>query len=147
MSKRRLRLVHAGRILTDGIRLVPWLDALESRARKASAAANANRSPTSPSFSATHSYPPRTSTSSRDLETDNDIWIHCSIGPEGEDVDEEEKQQQAQITPLTGFDRLVSAGFSADDIESMRRQFHAQMPEAADQGAPGGIVGLLVKCT
>ena len=133
--KRRLRLVHAGRILTDGIRLVPWLDALESRARNASTVANANRSPTSPASPTAHSYPPRTSSSSRDPEPDPDIWIHCSIGPEGEDIDEEEKQQQAQITPLTGFDRLASAGFSVEDIESMRRQFHAQRPEAADQGA------------
>lgn len=138
MAKRRLRLVHAGRILTDGTRLVPWLDALESRARNASTTANAasNASPTSPT---THSYPPRTSLSlSRDPEPDPDpdpdVWIHCSIGPEGEDIDGEEKQQQTQITPLTGFDRLASAGFSAEDIESMRRQFHAQRPEAADQG-------------
>ncbi|KAG9121196.1 hypothetical protein FRC07_002957 [Ceratobasidium sp. 392] len=133
LEKRRLRLVHAGRILTDGIRLVPWLEALEERARNASTSAT-NRSPASSPTSPT--FPARTSISSlRHAEPANptvDIWIHCSIGPEGEGIEEEEKEQQAQIKPLTGFDRLASAGFSAEDIETMRRQFHSRRPEATD---------------
>ncbi|KAG8747240.1 hypothetical protein FRC10_001856 [Ceratobasidium sp. 414] len=131
LEKRRLRLVHAGRILTDGIRLVPWLDALETRARNAASAANrsAASSPTSPTF------PTRTSISPSHHAgpiSSADTWIHCSIGPEGEGAEDEEREQQGQIKPLTGFDRLASAGFSAEDIESMRRQFHSQRPEAAD---------------
>jgi hypothetical protein len=122
--------VHAGRILTDGTRLAPWLDALEARARNAAAA---NRSPasspTSPSF------PTRTSTSSRQTgaRSASDTWIHCSIGPEGEDIEEDERQQ-TQITPLAGFDRLALVGLSPEDIESMRRQFRVQHPETADGG-------------
>ncbi|KAG8696069.1 hypothetical protein FRC09_008746, partial [Ceratobasidium sp. 395] len=53
-------------------------------------------------------------------------------GPEGEGIEDEDKEQQAQIKPLTGFDRLASAEFTAEDIDSIRRQFHSQRPEAAD---------------
>ncbi|KAL5641535.1 hypothetical protein ACGC1H_001875 [Rhizoctonia solani] len=133
LERRRLRLVHAGRLLTDGTRLVPWLEALEAHSRKSNAHNVTSRSSVS-SPTATN-FPPRRSTSSiqePDPEP-TDVWIHCSIGPEGEDNDGDDKQQEPQIAPLRGFDRLASAGFSADDIESMRRQFHAQRPEVLDQ--------------
>lgn len=32
--------------------------------------------------------------------------------------------QTTQLTPLKGFDRLSNAGFTAEDIENVRRQFH-----------------------
>jgi hypothetical protein len=32
----------------------------------------------------------------------------------------------AQIQPIRGFDRLASVGFSPEDIENFRRQFHSQ---------------------
>jgi hypothetical protein len=35
-------------------------------------------------------------------------------------------QQSAQIQPLRGFDRLAAAGFSPEDIASMRRTFHRE---------------------
>jgi len=34
--------------------------------------------------------------------------------------------QKAQIQPIRGFDRLASVGFSQEDIENIRRQFHSQ---------------------
>ncbi|KAG8715473.1 hypothetical protein FRC11_003972 [Ceratobasidium sp. 423] len=132
LERRRLRLVHAGRLLTDGTRLVPWLEALEAHSRKSNAK---NASSRSPGSSPTNTnFPPRRSSSSLQEPDPEpiDVWIHCSIGPEGEDIDGDDKQQE-QIAPLRGFDRLASAGFSAEDIESMRRQFHAQRPEVLDQ--------------
>ncbi|QRW04934.1 hypothetical protein RhiLY_03933 [Ceratobasidium sp. AG-Ba] len=90
-----------------------------------------HRRPTSPTFPT----PARNSISSNHAEPPPppvDTWIHCSIGPEGEGVEDEEKQQHQQIKPLTGFDRLAAAGLSQEDIESMRRQFHAQRPEVDD---------------
>ncbi|CAE6428856.1 unnamed protein product [Rhizoctonia solani] len=132
LERRRLRLVHAGRLLTDGTRLVPWLEALEAHSRKSNANNVPTRSPASSPTSA--SFPPRRSTSSVQEQNSEpaDVWIHCSIGSEGDDTDGD-KQQESQIAPLRGFDRLASAGFSAEDIESMRRQFHAQRPEVLDQ--------------
>lgn len=34
--------------------------------------------------------------------------------------------EATQIRPLRGFDRLQSAGFSEEDIASIRRQFHSE---------------------
>jgi hypothetical protein len=34
--------------------------------------------------------------------------------------------QGTQIKPLRGFDRLVAAGFSEEDIANFRRTFHSQ---------------------
>ncbi|KAF8761173.1 hypothetical protein RHS01_01074 [Rhizoctonia solani] len=122
-----------GRLLTDGTRLVPWLEALESHSRKS----NANNTPVrSPVASPTSgNFPSRKSVSSIQEQDPEpaDVWIHCSIGTEGDDIDGDDKQQEPQIAPMRGFDRLASAGFSAEDIESMRRQFHAQRPEVLDQ--------------
>jgi len=42
--------------------------------------------------------------------------------PEGEFDDD--KVQTSQLTPLRGFDRLASAGFTAEDIADVRHQFH-----------------------
>jgi len=54
-------------------------------------------------------------------------WLHCSVGPELTQEDEEEDFTQAtQIKPLRGFDRLAAAGFTEEDIASIRQQFHAQ---------------------
>ena len=75
------------------------------------------------------------------------VWLHCSIGPklEPDEVDETRVQvrvviqivdlvcpltvsirgQKAQLKPLRGFDRLAAAGFSEQDIASIRSQFHA----------------------
>ncbi|KAH7345274.1 DUF2407 ubiquitin-like domain-containing protein [Rhizoctonia solani] len=133
LERRRLRLVHAGRLLTDGTRLVPWLEALEAHSRKSNAKNAPSRSPAS--SPTTTNFPQRRSFSSIQEPDPEpaDVWIHCSIGPEGEDIDGDDKPQEPQIAPLRGFDRLASAGFSAEDIESMRRQFHAQRPEVLDQ--------------
>lgn len=34
--------------------------------------------------------------------------------------------QPTQIQPVRGFDRLASVGFSQEDIDNIRRQFHNQ---------------------
>jgi hypothetical protein len=55
------------------------------------------------------------------------LWIHCSMGEalSDEEFEEEEREKQTQTTlPLpVGFDRLRSAGFSDEDISSLRAQF------------------------
>ena len=74
------------------------------------------------------------------------IWLHCSVGAEvGENEDEDEEHvqvciqptfsscqgqltlchKQTQIKPLRGFDRLAAAGFSEEDIANFRRTFHS----------------------
>jgi len=105
LKDRRLRLIHSGRLLTDGTLLYDWINTLEERQRRA--------------------------TSEQKTETplaSNTTWLHCSVGPKIEEGEESEeaKTQTAQLQPLRGFDRLSAAGFSEADIANFRRQFHSQ---------------------
>lgn len=106
LQDRRLRLIHSGRLLSDQTQLYEWLEALEERQRQAA----------SHDQSATISTPVSTNT----------IWLHCSVGPKIEPGEEDETGvQTAQLKPLRGFDRLVAAGFSEQDIANIRSEFHA----------------------
>ncbi|KAH9975627.1 DUF2407 C-terminal domain-containing protein [Russula compacta] len=120
LQRRRLRLIHAGRLLADGTQLASWLGAHEERQQRAATKSkdepNPSTWPTLPGSAAAAAVP----------------WLHCSVGAqlsEGEE-DGEAQQQEAQIKPLRGFDRLAAAGFSEDDILNFRRQFHSR--SAAD---------------
>jgi len=106
LKDRRLRLIHAGRLLTDGTLLHPWLSTLEGRQLRA-----------------------KTSDASLSSPRPHIItWLHCSVGPtlEAGTETEDNPPQVAQLRPLRGFDRLVAAGFSEEDISNFRRQFHSQ---------------------
>ena len=59
LKDRRLRLIHAGRLLTDGTLLHPWLSTLEDRQLRAKMPDTSSPSPQ-----------PHTIT-----------WLHCSVGP------------------------------------------------------------------
>jgi DSC E3 ubiquitin ligase complex subunit 3, ubiquitin-like domain/DSC E3 ubiquitin ligase complex subunit 3, C-terminal domain len=116
---RRLRLILAGKVLNDH----SPLKAIES---------NRVRRPSIPLS------PP--SVKGKEKETTSDrLWIHCSMGEplSDKEFEEEERDKQTQSTlPLAvGFDRLRSAGFSEDDIASLRAQFqrfHRSRSEDAD---------------
>ncbi|KAH7885475.1 DUF2407 ubiquitin-like domain-containing protein [Phlebopus sp. FC_14] len=106
LKDRRLRLIHAGRILTDGTLLHSWLSTLEGRQQRASALNDG---------------------SGMSVQSSTITWIHCSVGPKIEPgLEAEEKPQVAQLQTLRGFDRLATAGFSEEDIANFRRQFHSQ---------------------
>jgi len=106
LEDRRLRLIHSGRLLTDGTLLYSWITTLEERQRRAT------------SDEASGTQQPSNITT----------WLHCSVGPKIESGEEGEdaKTQMAQLQPLRGFDRLSAAGFSESDIANFRRQFHSQ---------------------
>lgn len=61
-----------------------------------------------------------------------------------EDEEEEEEELSHIMTPqATGFDRLREAGFSEDEIRSIRRQFHASRGTVTSTVGENGIaVGL-----
>ncbi|KAI0304250.1 DUF2407 C-terminal domain-containing protein [Multifurca ochricompacta] len=115
---RRLRLIHAGRLLTDGTQLASWLNTLEERQQRAATKSKDDDPdpfllPITPTSPATPGSIP---------------WLHCSVGAqlaEGEE-DSDAQPQEAQIKPLRGFDRLAAAGFSEEDILNFRRQFHSR---------------------
>ncbi|KAF8170331.1 DUF2407 ubiquitin-like domain-containing protein [Mycena galopus ATCC 62051] len=102
LSNKRLRFIHSGRLLADTLVLHAWLVELDEK-RKQSVEDDSG--------------PPNSETT----------WMHCSVGREIEDgEDEEGKEQKAQLQPARGFDRLASVGFSEADIANFRQQFHSQ---------------------
>ncbi|KAK3838183.1 MAG: DUF2407 C-terminal domain-containing protein [Linnemannia gamsii] len=66
----------------------------------------------------------------------------------GDEDDEEEEEEEEELSPImapqaTGFDRLREAGFSEDEIRSIRRQFHASRGTVTSTVGENGIaVGL-----
>lgn len=58
------------------------------------------------------------------------LYIHCAIGDElnSEQLNQEnqlDQPQQVTTTPqVIGFDRLLQQGFSHEDVDDLRRQFH-----------------------
>ncbi|KAF4621039.1 hypothetical protein D9613_000362 [Agrocybe pediades] len=112
LQNRRLRLIHSGRLLTDGTLLYAWLASLEERQQRAdSLAADAGAG-----------------SGAEAKKKESTTWIHCSVGPvmKPGETEEDARAQTSQIQPLRGFDRLASVGFSPEDIENFRRQFHSQ---------------------
>ncbi|KAF8312993.1 hypothetical protein DL93DRAFT_2081687 [Clavulina sp. PMI_390] len=119
LARRKLRLIHAGRLLTPGTLLHGWLVSLETR-QSSSARRLVISSPAADSKTAKDGI--ATGTVSWDS---GDVYIHCSIGaeiPEGEVEDDSMLPPQAPTA--RGFDKLAAAGFSAEDIANMRSQFH-----------------------
>lgn len=63
-------------------------------------------------------------------------------------------QQEAQLKPLRGFDRLAAAGFSEEDIANIRSQFHSQSSGnfldeefSSEQDCESFLPPLLALCT
>lgn len=142
LADRRLRLIHAGRILPDTTYVYDWLYSLEERQKRATGYKEDSTAP------APHQHHGTV------------IWMHCSVGPKlepGEESQEERQQvclvcsclycaslgpyqpccvcipsiglstlKTAQLQPARGFDRLAAVGFSEEDIANFRRQFHSQ---------------------
>ncbi|KAJ6497785.1 DUF2407 ubiquitin-like domain-containing protein [Mycena sanguinolenta] len=102
LKNRRLRFIHSGRLLSDTLLLHSWLVELDEKHKQSA------EDDSGPAKSET-------------------TWIHCSVGREIEDgEDEAGHEQKAQLQPARGFDRLASVGFSEADIANFRQQFHSQ---------------------
>ena len=85
LQRRRLRLIHSGRLLTDGTFIYSWLTSLEDKQRKAVKEVTAEEEIPNAGQALT--------------------WLHCSVGPEL--IQEEEEENLSQVrTP-----RYVVAGY------------------------------------
>ena len=77
LQRRRLRIIHSGRLLTDGTFIYSWLTSLEDKQRKAVKEVTAEEDVPSVGQALT--------------------WLHCSVGPELTQEEEEENLAQARI--------------------------------------------------
>ncbi|KAF9320722.1 hypothetical protein BG003_005173 [Podila horticola] len=119
----------------------------QSAAKKGKAVARGsrttrNQTPTTPSSSTAASssltLPGQGNGSSRARNT--------VAGDEDEDEDDNEEARDGELSPImipqpTGFDRLREAGFSEEEIRSIRRQFHASRgtTTVGENGIEGGL--------
>ncbi|KAJ8483361.1 hypothetical protein ONZ51_g4752 [Trametes cubensis] len=106
LKDRRLRLIHAGQLLPESTPIYPRISSFEQLKRRPSSEGDEGAE------SASEHVPPSQTT-----------WLHCSVGPQLEEGEVDESKT-AQLKPLRGFDRLAAAGFSPEDIASIRLQFH-----------------------
>ncbi|KAL7420772.1 hypothetical protein Q5752_004724 [Cryptotrichosporon argae] len=149
-----LRLIHAGRLLTDGILLVPWLRALEDRMRRQTGAArgvggvlrdvgdgvgevlrDVGDGLRDERRARARALRERVS---EDTDTkDEKVWLHCIVGgSEARVADEVETAAPRR----RGFDVLLDAGLSAGDVAAMRRQFYESRGEEVPDGLEAGDV-------
>ncbi|CUM62887.1 uncharacterized protein PRCAT00000446001 [Priceomyces carsonii] len=77
-------------------------------------------------------FDPKTKQLNSDNQTQEEkIYIHCLVGEElakdqlAKENQLDNKPQEVSTNPeVTGFDRLLQQGFSQDDVNDLRRQFH-----------------------
>ncbi|BGP29906.1 hypothetical protein JCM10296v2_001658 [Rhodotorula toruloides] len=154
---RRLRLIQLGRLLPDGVFLLPYTLQLVSRRAKAVSPNPAADVGVKEGLQAVGrgigkvvrgTMGERVREDEMSLlekgrddergaedgeEEEEQVWLHCSVGePIEEEEPVEEKDQTAQIAPLQGFDRLRDAGFSEQDIENLRAEFRESRQTEVD---------------
>ncbi|EIW59286.1 uncharacterized protein TRAVEDRAFT_58189 [Trametes versicolor FP-101664 SS1] len=106
LTDRRLRFIHAGQLLAESTPIYARIASLEQRRRVSEKRGDEDDDSAEPASSV------------------GTTWIHCSVGPQLSEGEDESNLQTAQLKPLRGFDRLAAAGFSEEDIANIRLQFH-----------------------
>jgi hypothetical protein len=163
-----LRLIHSGRILTDGILLIPWLRSLEERVRRQAMGVGGDVEEVLKEVGLGEDEQPNEQGGGREgKKAAERVWLHCNVGGEiGAKVETDDVEvsstgllkpfegrepvSDASQAPLPsrrrGFDALLDAGLSADEVAQMRRQFYEsrgeEVPEGLD-GADASECGLL----
>ncbi|KAK9457650.1 DUF2407 C-terminal domain-containing protein [Dipodascopsis uninucleata] len=132
-AKRRLRLIYAGRVLSDSTDFAKLIAPSTSEPSTESQQRSSTSPPTSISPVSEHS------NTSGEENVPFTIWLHCSVG---DILTDEELDQENDDGPIpstlpqpVGFDRLRAAGFSERDIANIRQQF-TRIHEGSATGDP-----------
>lgn len=126
----QLRLIHAGRLLTDGILLLPWLRSLEERVKRQAAGVGGDVGQVLREVGLAEV--------DRDGApgTEGKVYLHCNVGGPLAAGTTPEEEVEAPAPRRRGFDTLLDAGLSPEDVANMRRQFYeSRGEEVPDLGA------------
>ncbi|WWC88557.1 uncharacterized protein L201_003468 [Kwoniella dendrophila CBS 6074] len=165
-----LRLIHSGRLLTDGILLIPWLKSLEDRFKRQTLGVGGDVENVLKEVGLTEDLSESSSSYSSSSEIEDEdidenqarnvrkqkkreklnkdstapnekVWLHCIVGGKEEKIKTTEDEENEPSAPRRrGFDVLLDAGLSADDVAAMRRQFYESRGEEVPEGMEGGDV-------
>ncbi|KAK8858743.1 hypothetical protein IAR55_002972 [Kwoniella newhampshirensis] len=157
LSPLNLRLIHSGRLLTDGILLLPWLRTLEERVRRQAAGVGGEVESVLKDVGLGEDDDDDDGGDDDEGQRDGAkgggrgrkregssgderVWLHCIVGgrEERKAVDEEEATPAAPRR--RGFDVLLDAGLSAAEVAQMRRQFYESRGEEVPEGMDLGDV-------
>ncbi|WWC70910.1 uncharacterized protein I206_104862 [Kwoniella pini CBS 10737] len=140
-----LRLIHSGRLLTDGILLLPWLKSLEERVKRQAAGVGGDVENilkdvglTEDNFNSNDDLNKSKENGFKEKEQDK-VWLHCIVGSKEEKTPSNEEEEPT-VPRRRGFDVLLDAGLSADEVAAMRRQFYESRGEEVPEGMEGGDV-------
>ncbi|OCF57069.1 hypothetical protein L486_05928 [Kwoniella mangroviensis CBS 10435] len=157
LQSHNLRLIHSGRLLTDGILLLPWLRSLEERVKRQAAGVGGDVENVLKEVGLTEDRSESSSSDGEDDENDDDggkrrkkadekivnekVWLHCIVGGKEEKTSTDEEEEVSPSAPRRrGFDVLLDAGLSADDVAAMRRQFYESRGEEVPEGMEDGDI-------
>ncbi|TXT16003.1 hypothetical protein VHUM_00506 [Vanrija humicola] len=132
----QLRLIHAGRLLTDGILLLPWLRSLEERVRRQAAGVGGDVGEVLREVGLTDEGADKPAAPEK-------IYLHCNVGgPQdaGDATPSETAAEEAPAPRRRGFDALLDAGLSPEEVAQMRRQFYESRGEEVPDGLDAGDV-------
>ena len=143
LTTTNLKLICFGRVLSDNVLLKAYLRALIQH-QSGAAAANDHSNADEP-YVSTPSSPGGSKATA--------FWLNCAVSERLSDESlstaaagsEEEIEDDGRLPPpLTGFDRLREAGFSVEEIHTIRQDFHARRRAAlgGDAAAEGDEVDL-----
>lgn len=121
----QLRLIHAGRLLTDGILLLPWLRSLEERVRRQAGGAGVGdvlREVGRGLAGDEEEEAPPPPAQER-------VYLHCNVGGPLGAAPPSEHEEEVQAPRRRGFDALLDAGLSPEEVAAMRRQFYESRGE------------------
>lgn len=139
VSGLQLRLIYAGRLLTDGILLLPWLRSLEERVRRQAAGVGGDVGEVLREVGLADEEPRQSEDRAR-ANVMEKVYLHCNVGGPLSPTREDSEPAEEQPPPRRrGFDTLLDAGLSAEEVANMRRQFYASRGEEVPDLGSGDV--------
>ncbi|WVO18085.1 hypothetical protein L204_105786 [Cryptococcus depauperatus] len=130
LAGRNIKLIHAGRLLADGVRVIAWVEAFEKRIKRRTEGAVESV------VREVRGLGEEKNGHAKEKEM---VWIHCIIGNE-EEANSSAPSDAPAAPVRRGFDTLLDAGLSPEDVAQMRRQFYESRGEEVPEGVEAGHI-------
>ncbi|ODO00212.1 hypothetical protein I350_06838 [Cryptococcus amylolentus CBS 6273] len=132
LQERGLRLIHSGRLLSDGVRLVPWVETMEIRVKRQAEGGLGLEDVVRGVREIGEGG------GGKKGKEERKVYVHCIVGGKEEPQRQQETVEAAAMPRRRGFDVLLDTGFSREDVAQMRRQFYEsrgeEVPDDMDTG-------------